>query len=82
MDIKKIIDSYKNGEISVYNYTSELLNKIKEDRTNSFISINERALDRATKLDEKLKSGEEIGALFGVPVSLKDNIMTKDLKTT
>lgn len=82
MNINRLIEKYKSGETSVYDYTAELIEKISADETNSFISINENALERASELDEKLKNGEELGMLFGVPISLKDNVMTVGIKST
>lgn len=83
MTIKTLKDKFKNGELSVLNYTKELLEKIEADKCNAFITVNtEEALKRAAELDEKLKNNGEMGELFGVAVSLKDNIMTEGLKTT
>ena len=75
MDIKNTIDKFINKEISVYENTKNVLEKIKNDNLNAYISFNEQdSLDRAKNLDEKLNKGEKIGALFGIPVSVKDNI--------
>jgi len=50
---------------------------------NAFISIvKEEALKRADALDKAIANGEEVGALAGVPVVIKDNICTKDIRTT
>nr|WP_300004307.1 Asp-tRNA(Asn)/Glu-tRNA(Gln) amidotransferase subunit GatA [Tissierella sp.] len=55
----------------------------KEASINAFISTDkERALDQAKKIDEKIKNKEELGLLAGLPIALKDNIITKDFKTT
>ena len=43
----------------------------------------DRALERAAWLDEQLKStGKVVGALHGLPISLKDQIAIKGLETT
>lgn len=83
MDIKNTIDKFINKEISVYENTKNVLEKIKNDNLNAYISFNEQdSLDRAKYLDEKLNKGEKIGALFGIPVSVKDNISYKNMKLT
>lgn len=55
----------------------------KEEDLNAFISVDkERALEKARKIDEKIKNKEELGLLAGLAISLKDNIITRDFKTT
>lgn len=83
MDIKAIIDKYKNKEISVEENIKLILEKIKNDDTNAYITFDETdSLKRAKELDEKLKNGEKLGSLFGVPVAVKDNISYKNMNMT
>ena len=42
----------------------------------------EGAIDRARKLDYRLYKGEDVGALCGVPVVIKDNLHVEGLPTT
>ena len=83
MDIKAIIDKYKNREISVEENTKNILEKIKNDDTNAYITFDEEdSLKRAKLLDEKLASGAELGSLFGIAVAVKDNISYKNMNMT
>lgn len=54
-----------------------------EDKIDAFITLNkEEALKAAEEVDRKIQSGERVGILAGIPIAIKDNIVTKDLKTT
>ena len=50
---------------------------------NAVIETNPNAVDIATQLDNKRRSGQLLGPLHGIPLLLKDNIATADhLQTT
>jgi len=49
----------------------------------AFLEANEEnALEQAGEIDAKIAKGEEIGVLAGVPVAIKDNILTRGFKCT
>jgi aspartyl-tRNA(Asn)/glutamyl-tRNA(Gln) amidotransferase subunit A len=51
--------------------------------TNAYLTFSpERALVAASQVDERISKDEYAGALAGVPVAIKDVIMTKDLRST
>lgn len=83
MNIKELHDKYLSKELTVEKYIGDIFLKIKEDSYNSFITLNEEvAMEKARELDKKILAGERISGLFGVPVSVKDNVLTEGLRTT
>ena len=83
MNIEELVNKFKSGEISVIEYTKETLAKIKANEYNAYISYNEEdSIKRAEFLEEKLKNGEKLGKLFGLPISVKDNISYKNMRMT
>lgn len=72
-------------EITVSDLVDESFKRIHEvdDKVKAFITLDEeRAREQAKKLDEKQANGETDGLLFGMPIGIKDNIVTQDLRTT
>jgi Asp-tRNA(Asn)/Glu-tRNA(Gln) amidotransferase A subunit family amidase len=85
MTAQEILPSLKSGEISVSGYMEALLDQTAKynDALNAFITIDPKAVrEQAKAADEKRESGAALGPLFGIPVSFKDLISTKDLPTS
>ena len=74
-----------NKEISSREIVEAHFNRIEEmeDKLNAFITLTkEEALNTADRVDNKIKKGETLGPLAGIPIGIKDNIITKNIKTT
>ncbi|MFX3659669.1 MAG: Asp-tRNA(Asn)/Glu-tRNA(Gln) amidotransferase subunit GatA [Ectobacillus sp.] len=72
-------------EIKVSDLVDESYKRIAqvEDKVKAFLTLNEEnARQQAQQLDEKLGQADEYGLLFGMPIGIKDNIVTKGLRTT
>ena len=78
------INGIKNNNITAEEFVSKTLEHIKkhEPKLHAFISVNENAIDQARQIDKKIKSGQKMGAFYGMPISVKDNICVKGGKTT
>lgn len=83
--LREILNSLTNGEISSVELTQDFFKRIEEvePKVGSYITIcKEKALDSAKASDERRKAGKSLGNLDGVPVAIKDIILTKNIKTT
>ena len=83
--IEKIQSMLQNGEISCVELTEKYLKAIEEDNgeLNAYVTVTpEVALEQAKQVDEKIKRGEKLLPLEGVPMTLKDNISTNGIETT
>ncbi|MEO1429879.1 MAG: amidase family protein [Cyanobacteria bacterium J06633_8] len=85
--VKDIQKAYSFGALSIEELTQLYLNRITayDDQgpaISAVISVNPDALDKARELDAKLRNQGADGALYGIPVLLKDNYDTFDLPTT
>lgn len=74
----------KSGNLTSTELTSALLEQAeKHFDLNIFITLDrEGALSRAAEIDALYSAGQTDGALFGVPVALKDNIHAAGMKNT
>ena len=83
--IEKIHEMLVSKECSCTELTKSYLDEIEkaDGELNAYVNVTgEEALKTAEAVDRKIASGEEIGMLEGVPMTLKDNISTKGIETT
>lgn len=72
-------------ELTVTDLVDESYKRIHavDDQVNAFLTLDEeKARSYAKELDEAVGTRDEFGLLFGMPIGLKDNIVTKNLRTT
>ncbi|MEG1446740.1 MAG: Asp-tRNA(Asn)/Glu-tRNA(Gln) amidotransferase subunit GatA, partial [Ruthenibacterium sp.] len=75
----------RKKEISAAEIASDTLARIEatEPKIDAFLSVNhDGMLAQAAAVDDKIAKNEAVGALAGIPVAIKDNICTKNIKTT
>ncbi len=80
----EFVQQVQNGDISAEDFVAKTLERIHsvDEKLHAFLFVNEKAVDQARIIDKKVKSGDKVGACFGMPISIKDNICIKDGKTT
>ena len=77
LSIKEIM-KIKNKEIKPIDYKRRFA-RIENSSLNAFITLNkEEAIKKAYELEDK----EVDNLLFGIPIAIKDNIVTRGLRTT
>jgi aspartyl-tRNA(Asn)/glutamyl-tRNA(Gln) amidotransferase subunit A len=85
MSISDLINGYRNKEFSPTEITMEQLKRIDEvnKTVNAFITVShEQALAQARIAEKNWLNGVQLNVLQGVPISFKDLIFTKGIKTT
>lgn len=75
----------RTQELTAEEYVASVFNRITqiEKRINAFITLTKQtALQTARQIDEKIRKGEKLGCLAGIPIAVKDNICTRGVRTT
>ena len=81
----KLAAAIRSKEVSPVEVTDAVLDRI--DRLNPTLnafctSMADEARDTAKRLEAAVANGGDVGPLCGVPVSIKDNLYIKDVRTT
>ena len=72
-------------QISCQELTQAYIEAAQRDNAalNAYVTLTpETALAGAAAVDKKIAAGEDIGLLEGIPMTLKDNISTENIRTT
>lgn len=82
LSIKEIHELLKEKKITPVDLVEEAYSRISENSNlNSFITLNKtEAIEYARKLERE--EVEEDNLLWGIPIAIKDNISTKNIRTT
>ncbi|MGO1628109.1 MAG: Asp-tRNA(Asn)/Glu-tRNA(Gln) amidotransferase subunit GatA, partial [Microbacterium sp.] len=72
------------GEISSVEATQAHLDRIAavDGDVNAYLHVNDAAVETARGIDERRASGEELPPLAGVPLAIKDVLVTTDMPST
>jgi len=85
LNLRAVHVALKKREFSGEELTRYFLNKIEksDQEIHAFISLDkEGALKQARAVDKKIKDGQKIDILAGLPGAIKDNILIEGLITT
>lgn len=82
MTIVEAIKKLHQRELSSFELTKHYLEKIEKSPLNAFLTVDKEALRTANEADKILKTEQNLQPLTGIPLAIKDNISTADLRTT
>jgi aspartyl-tRNA(Asn)/glutamyl-tRNA(Gln) amidotransferase subunit A len=85
MTASELAQRIKKKDVSAEETARSFIERIEEldGSIGSFITVEkDRALDTARDIDKKLRQGCELSPLAGIPIALKDNICTENIRTT
>jgi amidase len=82
--IPEVRSALEQGRTTSRQIVQQYLTRIAtyEDRLHAAITVNPRALEIADERDRERAAGKLRGPLHGIPIALKDNIHTTDMRTT
>ncbi|MBI4835255.1 MAG: Asp-tRNA(Asn)/Glu-tRNA(Gln) amidotransferase subunit GatA [Planctomycetes bacterium] len=82
LEIRDMVLDKKVSSTDVVKDTFKRIDSV-EPKIKAYLTLcKETALAQAGKIDEKIRKGEKIGQLAGIPIAIKDNISTQGIKTT
>src|SRR5258708_9921902 len=85
MTIDEAGELLRQGKLSSVELTRAHLDRIREvdDTVKAFTLVtDDLALKQAEEADRRLRDGENVTPLTGIPLAIKDAICTKDITTT
>ncbi|MBT6757388.1 MAG: Asp-tRNA(Asn)/Glu-tRNA(Gln) amidotransferase subunit GatA [Candidatus Jacksonbacteria bacterium] len=85
LTIKQAQEGLRKKEFSATELAQSCLDRVaeKNDELNILVTITaSEALEQAAKVDESIAAGEQLSPLAGIPMTVKDNIATRAIRST
>ena len=85
LTIHEASDKLRRREFSSVELTAAVFERIAatDDKVRAYLTLaHDQAIEQAKSADEKLKSGANPAPLLGIPIAVKDNFLTRGLRTT
>jgi aspartyl-tRNA(Asn)/glutamyl-tRNA(Gln) amidotransferase subunit A len=84
MTASQLADKLAAREVSSVEATQAHLDRIAavDGDVHAFLHVSDHALDVAADIDRRRAAGEELGAVAGVPLAVKDVLVTTDMPST
>lgn len=82
--VKQLSEALRKKQVSAREVATAFMGQVERwnPKLNAFITLNEKALESADRVDKSFAKGEAQGPLAGVPVAIKDMLCTKGIRTT
>lgn len=79
-----LAEKLASGEVSSVEATQAHLDRIAEvdGDIHAFLHVSDHAVDVASDIDRRRAAGESLGVLAGVPLAIKDVLVTTDMPST
>ena len=76
LSVIELADMIKKQELTSEQVVKTYIKQIEDKKKlNAVIEVFDYAIEKAKVIDEKIKKGEKLGRLAGVPILIKDNIL-------
>ena len=81
---RELVQLIQSRAVSPIEVVEAHLKRIEEvnPSLNAIVTISDDVIERARNADEAILKGREVGPLHGLPITIKDTIETKGLRTT